>query len=279
MTIVSFHTGTCTLAEALSPSEQADLDAFYDASETLQDFWDTAPRSNWMLRVLNQQSFSIRVVPESALRLFCLKIVEPLRGRDVPALTELLALVRRRIRLDGSLSELAENRARAHDIVVQGGIQGLPRCIPGVAGALAAWHAANPDPYDAAYWTAEFVARHDAFVVINDRAARWKPHDRSLLRGGWREAQFAKAHPEVAAEALTATRTRLAHVLRSILPSPFGPGPEAVVHGVRRDTDEGVTLLCDECATKVANSFAFSLADARQYGCSACNQSFAYRAH
>jgi hypothetical protein len=97
-------------------------------------------------------------------------------------------------------------------------MQGLPRLIPQAAGALAAWHTAWPNPYEAAFWTSEFVALHAAFVAARTAVSQLPPSGAPV---GWEAAYFDRAHPEVGRAARAQARRALAVRLRRILPQPF----------------------------------------------------------
>lgn len=231
--IVPFHLATCTLAATPSAAERAAFTHHAQLWRTRDAFWTHAPYADWMLDVLRCDFHYVAVVPERELRTFALACVEGLNGADNPGLAELLAAVRRRIEGNATLDELRALQERTRPRVSPGGVQGLPRCSSHAAGALAAWHSAGPNPCDAAFWTAEFAALHDAFVVLRDAAAGWvAPDDRGEpWRASWRVASFDTAHPHVRQEALFQARQRQATILRRILPQPFdGRAPALALH-------------------------------------------------
>lgn len=110
-------------------------------------------------------------------------------------------------------------QAQTLSLMTPGGVQGLPRCSPHSAGALALWHTANPNPYEAAFWSAEFAALHDAFVALRRGAETWDAP--SADTGGWRVASFACAHPQVREKTLRKARECQAERLKAFLPQPF----------------------------------------------------------
>jgi hypothetical protein len=284
MPIVPFALETCTLVESTSPEEQAALVRFLDSCETLPEFWERCTYSPWMLRMLQRQAAYLTTSPEYGLRKFALECVDGLNGTDVPAFSAIIAAVKGRLDGTATAADLVRVRTETQATVTPGGIQGLPRFSPYAAGALAVWHAANPDPVEAAYWTAEFRTLHDAFKIVCDRAASWKPEDRADWRGGWREAAFARTHPDVYRQALHDSRERLANLLRSRVPSPFGPPVSAEVFVRAREDEEEddgefLSLLCGDCASAVTGANRLVLFDARAYGCSSCGRPFVCRTH
>jgi hypothetical protein len=93
------------------------------------------------------------------------------------------------------------------------------------AGALAAWHTATPNPYDAAFWTSEFAASYAAFAAVHEAVTQHPP---SGAPRSWEAAFFDRAHPAVGRSARAQARRALAVRLRRILPQPFP------IHGVRQ---------------------------------------------
>ena len=170
-----------------------------------------------MLDTLRSEFHHVGIVPERELRTFALDCLDSLKGADAEPLRELLAIVRRRIDRNASLEELAAEQKRTQPFVTPGGVQGLPRIVPYTAGALAAWHTATPNPYDAAFWTAEFAALYAAFVAVQ-RAVGQPP---SAAPSSWTAAFFDRAHPEIGRAARMEAQRVLAVRLRRILPQPF----------------------------------------------------------
>jgi hypothetical protein len=274
-----FDPDTCTLVESIHPAEEAAFAEFVDSSETLPGFWERCTCSAWMLRMLRRQAPYLTSSLERGLRQFALGCVEGLAGTDVPAFARIVAAVQGRLAGTSTAADLARVRAEAQAIAGPNGIHGLPRFSPHAAGALAVWHSANPDPFDAAYWTAEFRTLHDAFRIVCERAAAWKPEDRAAWRGGWREAAFARTHPDVYRQALLDTRRLLAHTLRSVVPSPFGGPIRAEAFVSEHDDGDAQALLCRACASSVTDANRVVLLDGRAYGCSSCGGPFVCRPH
>jgi hypothetical protein len=232
--IVPFGRVDCRLVEPPTAEERKALEAHIRASRTREDFWQHAPRADWMLDLLRAHPERIPIVPEAQLRRFALKCVDGVQGAGGSAIPMLLRAVAGRVAGTTSLAHLEALQRQIQPAVSAGGVHGLPRCSPHAAGALAAWHAATPNPYDAAYWTAEFVARHDAFVLLRFQAQSWRsPDDRGEpWRESWRTALFARVHLHVFSDAVAQARYRQAVLLRSILPHPFAhrrpPAPAQV---------------------------------------------------
>lgn len=216
---VPFHLGTCTLLQSPSEAEQSAFSAHLRAHPTRADFWEHAPFADWMLDVLRSGWHLIPVAPDAALRAFALQCVADLRGADAPALAELKATVQRRIAGAATTSELEAAQAKTHSLVTPGGVMGLPRCSSHAAGQLALWHTADPSPYEAAFWAAEFAALHDAFLALAEAADSWNPP--AGTPAGWRLDLYSREHPHVRARALREAHERQAVRLKAILPQPF----------------------------------------------------------
>lgn len=255
------------------------LKKFSETCENAREFWERAPSPDWMLRLLRDRWSDAVPLPEAALRRFALKCAEDVRGSDTPSLRHILTVVEARIDGRASLVDLDAAQAVARGHVTAGGVQGLPRYSPYAAGSLAVWHTANADPIDAASLAADYRARHDAFVAVFEKAATWKPMDRSLWRGGWREAAFARIHPDVYDDALAAARQRLADVLRSFLPRWVGVPVRAEVYGRRAEDSELTALVCGRCVLTVPDAYPLVLFDASENACSICRRPLAARIH
>lgn len=280
MPVIPFALETCTLVESISLAEAAAFRSFRRSCDTLDEFWERCTYSPWMLRTLQCHAPELPMTPEHGLRQFALRCVDGLTGTDVPALAAIVAALKGRLAGTSTAADLARVRSETQARVSPGGATGLPRFSPYAAGALAVWHAANPDPFDAAYWTAEFKTLHDAFKVVCDRAASWKPEERADWRGGWREAAFARTHPDIYEQALREARERLAELLRSLVPSPFGaPVRIEVFTRPRVDGDEMLSLLCRDCASRIEGVGRIVLFDGRTYCCSACERPLVRRMH
>jgi hypothetical protein len=216
--IVPFHLGTCTLVEPATPGEQEAFTRHIQTFRTRAACWEHAPYSDWMLDTLRAEFHHVGIPPERELRVFALDCLQDLTGVDTEPLRDLVAVVKRRIAREASIEELVAVQKRTHATVAPGGVQGLPRLVPHAAGTLAAWHTATPNPYDAAFWAAEFAALHVAFVAVREAAAR------ETLPGapaGWNAAFFNRARPEIGQSARMHARRVLAVRLRQFLPQPF----------------------------------------------------------
>ena len=205
---VPFNLQSCTLGDQATDAEQAAFDAHIRACPSREEFWERAPSADWMLDALRGQWEWIPVVPERQLRTFALRCIAGLQGADHARLQDLVQAVTCRVEGNATLHDLVTLQEGTRAFVAPGGVQGLPRCSPHAAGALAAWHTAGRSPYDAAFWTAEFAARHDAFIALESAAASWTSSgDRSgSWRDSWRTTIFATAHPAIYKEALSAAR-------------------------------------------------------------------------
>ena len=215
---IPFHLGSCTLVEPPTPEEQEAFSRHIDTFRTRAACWEHAPYADWMLDILRSEFHHVGIPPERELRTFALECLDGLEGTDGQALVELLAVVRRRIDNNASLEELAAVQKRVQPFVTPGGVQGLPRLSLYAAGALAAWHTATPNPYDAAFWAAEFAALHAAFAAVHEAVKHQPP---SGAPRGWETAFFDRAHPEIGRAARLQARRALAVRLRRILPQPF----------------------------------------------------------
>ena len=171
-----------------------------------------------MLDILRSEFHHVEILPERELRTFSLACLDGLSGADAEPLRELLVVVRRRIERTASLEELAAAQQRTQALVTPGGVQGLPRLSTYAASALAAWHTATPNPYDAAFWTSEFASLYAAFVAVHE-AVQHQPS--STAPRGWETAYFDRAHPGLCRAARAQARRALAVRLRRILPQPF----------------------------------------------------------
>jgi hypothetical protein len=215
---IPFHLGSCTLVEPPTPEEQEAFNRHIDTFKTRAACWEHAPYADWMLDTLRSEFHQVGIPPERELRTFALECLDGLNGADGEPLLQLTAVVQRRIDRNASLEELAAAQKRTQAFVTPGGVQGLPRLSPYTAGALAAWHTASPNPYDAAFWTAEFAALYAAFVAVQTAASRQRS---SEAPSGWEAAFFDRAHPEIGRAARMQARRALAVRLRRILPQPF----------------------------------------------------------
>lgn len=227
--VVPFNLTDCTLLAPPTDEERAAFSAHLRAHRTRQAFWEHAMSADWMLDVLRREYDYVPVTPERELRLFALECASGLKGADSPPLLQLLEAVRRRAAGRLSTSELETVQRKAQRFVTPAGVQGLPRCHPGAAGALAAWHTATPNPYDAAFWAAEYAALHVAFTAVQEAASAWPwPEDRGEpWRASWRAAFCDRVSPHVRRQALTEARLRQACLLKRYLPQPFCRSSEA----------------------------------------------------
>jgi hypothetical protein len=272
---------SCTVECAPTADEQAAYAAFCRANRSAERFWERAPLADWMLDILGKLWDDLPAAPEAELRRFALRCVEGLRVAADPKVQELLGVVRRHLNGEATLDDLGAMQARTHRHVAQGGVQGLPRCSTFAAARLAAWHAADRDARSAASWCAEFAARHDAFVVLRQRAAGWHwPEDRGEpWREDWRAAFFAKAHPHLKAAAMAVARRRQADLLRSILPLPFGAPVRGEVYLGPADEAGIGPVYCMTCGFQRSDATPGVIFDVRGMLCKSCRAPVARCVH
>ena len=270
-----FHPRTCTLGDRPTQEEEAAFEACVSASPAPSDFWQRAAQADWMLDLLRQRCYAIPLAPERQLRTFALRCVDGLRGTTAPRIARILDAVRRRADANAALEDLREVQLAAHGAVSAGGVRGLCRFNPAAAGALAAWHAATANPYEAAFWTAEFAARHDAFLTVEAAAGR---HTAPEIAGAdsrqpWHTAVFDTLHPQIYQASLAPARQRQAALLRGILPNPFAPAgtpvPGTLYFGPA-DDPERLALYCAECGISVEQASPGVLLDVRGESCARC---------
>lgn len=247
-----FALQSCTVLSEPTADDQAAYDAYVRSCDSAERFWAGAPASDWMLDVLRKGWDRFPASIETALRRFALECVRGLRSGGAPSVQELLDVGQRYLDGSATLDDLRQARASAHGQVSAGGVHGLPRCSAYAAAVLAAWHALDPDAGAAANWSAEFAARHDAFVVLQERGRQWHwaEDQGEHWRDSWRAAFFAKAHPEVEAAATAEARRRQADFLRSILPSPHGPPVRGEVYFGPVDERGNNPVYCTTCGAQ-----------------------------
>jgi hypothetical protein len=267
-----FAYASCKIDRDPTPEEEAAYLAHYHACPTPDDFWIKATGADWMLDLLAKLWRRLPVFPETELRTFALRCAEELGETGGSIAGKLLDVSRRYLSGSAAVDDLVDVRARTHRHVAQGGMQGLPRCNTYAAAMLAAWHAADPHAHIAATWTAEFAARHDAFVVLRERAGTWRwPEDRGEpWREDWRPAFFAKAHPQVVADAIADARRRQADLLRACLPKPFGVPTRGEVYFGQADASGRERVYCMSCGFQRGDVTPGVMFDARGLFCAAC---------
>lgn len=216
---VPFDPGACILLEPPAESERLAFSAHLRAHRTRAAFWHHAPAADWMLDVLRQSWHVVPVAPDAALRAFALQCVAGLPGADFPGAGDLKAAVQRRITGPVRWYELEALQAKTKPFVASAGADGLPRCSPLAAGQLALWHTADPNPYEAAFWAAEFAALHEAFTTLARAAESWTAP--SAIPPEWRAAFYSHHHPDVRTRAMRAASERQAVLLKTRLPQPF----------------------------------------------------------
>jgi hypothetical protein len=265
---------SCRVDVTPSAAEQAAYSAYHRACRSAEGFWDGAPAADWMLDLLRKLWDRLPSAPDDALRRFALLCAESLETAATPTVQVLLEVLRRHVAGAATLEDLGALQARTHRHAAQGGVQGLPRCSPDAAAMLAAWHAADRDPWSAASWTTEFAARHDAFVVLARHAAAWhSSEDRGEpWRESWRVAFFAEAHPEVEAAALADARKRQADLLRACLPKPFGGKIRGEVFFGAADPSGHEPVYCMTCGSQRGDVTPGVLFDVRGLLCAACGK-------
>lgn len=273
--VMPFHPRTCRLADPPTAEEEAGFEACVSASPTPSDFWQRATQADWMLDLLRQRCYAIPLAPERQLRTFALRCVDGLRGTSAPRIAQILHAVRRRADANAVLEDLRDVQLAAHGTVSAGGAQELCRFNPAAAGALAAWHAASANPYEAAFWTAEFAARHDAFLAVDESAARYAAPEfaDAESRQLWHTALFDAVHPQIYQASLASARQRQAALLRRILPDPFAPAGTPVcgtLYFGPADDQGNMALYCAECGASVDQASPGMLLDVRGESCARC---------
>ena len=222
--LIPFHLVTCTMLETARPEEQAELDACVHVNPTIQDFWRNATQADWMLDALRRYWERIPSTPERELRTFALRCVSGFLERDTAAaLLRLVDVARARADGRATLDEMRSAQEALREDAIAAGMQGLIRLLPEAASILAIWHCADRSPYEAAFWAANFAARHDAFIAVRQAAQSWweAGESRRAAADQWLAAYFHSEHPEVFRQATKAARGRQVPLLREILPDPF----------------------------------------------------------
>ncbi len=275
--ITPFNIATCTMANFVSNKEQAAFDACIRANKTIHEFWQNAAQADWMLDVLRDRWDTIPPSPERQLRTFALRCVEQIRVPDTPGTARVLAVVKRRIDGDATLDELRAAQELIRGGVTAGGIQGLPRLIGAAAAMLAVWHTADRSPFEAAFWAAEFAARYDGCVAVQELARNWRdPDDRGeAWRESWHAAEFNTAHPNIFQAAVTESRRRQAALLRSLLPDPFVLGPPVrvdVFFGPANDAKQ-MPVYCIPCGSARGDTSKGVVFHVRGMTCAGCHRS------
>ena len=216
------------------------------------------------------------ITPERQLRLFALRCLDGLHGSDHAGLQELVQAVRRRVGGNATLCELAAFQDRKRAFVVPGGVQGLPRCSPYAAGALAAWHTAGRAPHDAAFWSAEFAARHYGFVQLGKAAASWAwPEEIEVSLGGSRGGRrsLRKRTPRSKSTRSPMRGGARPILLKSLLSQPFAQFGSAVRGEVYlgEENDAGrAAIYCQKCGVEREDATPGVLFDIRRTRCACC---------
>jgi hypothetical protein len=264
---VPFNQATCTLMQPPSTSETDAFTRFRATCSGPPDVWDRAPVASWMLNALRRTWHWVPIVPERELRTFAWRSVEALDGTDAPGLRELRRAVHGRLRRRTSLQDLQSLQEATRADAIRNGTDGLRRCEPAAAGALALWHAATPFVYDAAFWAAEFAALHDAYVRVRERASSWAwAHDTDPVTAALKPPFFAAAHPDVVSSALAEARKRQALLLRGLLPAPFAAPP--VPARVWRNHQ---SVFCGRCGPWLEDGVIDEIDDVRFRACARCD--------
>jgi hypothetical protein len=229
-----------------SPSAEEDKSywKFVRREDTGTKIWRHAPYASWMLDFVN---LHFEWVPPDAWR--------PLRlFAQACALTGGLAV-----------DEFVEPPAASFDA------NAVARCDLTALARLVAFHAADPSPFNAALWAAEFSARRGAYERLSGQAAQWVCRDRKhRVDPAWHLAHFVHHHPHAFEAALLQQRAEQAQRLRAILPDPFG-GPTPQTRGevfIETGTNR---VYCVTCAGGLEGMSPAIIFDARWYACAACS--------
>jgi len=267
---VPFNPVTCTLLQQRATADQAAFAAFKASCAGPGELWARAPVADWMLETLRRQWHWIPVAPERELRTFAWRCVQPLQGVTNPGLLELRRAVQARIHGHPPVQALEALQHSSRPRVAAVGVEGLRRCLPSAAGALALWHAATPDMYEAAFLAADFAALHDAFVELSEHAEAWTwPGDAGEpWRASLKTAFFSHAHPAVRATAMMNARKRQAGLLRELLVDPFAGSPARA----RAWCKDGL-LFCRRCGPSRENAVREDVFDIRFKSCGWCGAS------
>ena len=271
----AFDPATCTFNESPAVDDLLALASLKHSCLGPQELWDRAPFAHWMLAALLAEWEWIPVVPESQLRSFTKRCLDRLQLHDHPEPSGALAAISARL-ARAPLSHLAVFHDEARAAVTSRGVTGLPLCMPSAAGALALWHATNPNPYEAAYWTAEFAALHGAFLEVRTHAAGWTwPGDAGEPWREWlRPAFFNQSQPQIRLDALAAARLQQAGELRTILRRPFSGIP--IAGEIHLQDNAG---FCRRCGPAQHGSRRVRLSDVRYRWCQSCGAPMAGHRH
>jgi hypothetical protein len=187
-------------------------------------FWQGCHRSDWMLTVLDDGIVDGTVTGDvrRALRRFaCWCAIEAGADAQDALLVYATALA------DGRRPSraLREERQRRQGWLAAAGPDGVSRCIPVAAAALAAWYAGDEDVRVGARCAADFAIKAAVFSEAELWAPGWfDPNDRGEpWRVQWHTAAWIRAHHAEVTRTRDAKRELFARGLRMVLPSPFDP--------------------------------------------------------
>src|SRR6185437_1474169 len=191
------HPTTGRLLAPATDAENTAFSRFLHSQRSGRDAWRHAPFASWMLAI-------VRTHAEWLL----MSAVRPLR-----AFAHACAFGEGRL-----IAAVGNWPTTSFDV------EGAARCDPAALARLAAFHATDADPVDAAFWSAAFAARRSAFLALSGPAAKWACADRHHrdVDPAWHLAHFAHHHPETLHATLLRARTRQAQLFRTVLPDPFG---------------------------------------------------------
>lgn len=198
------------------------IDLMVRQSGSLSAFWHSCQRSDWMLAALDEGVRNGIVTPEAraGLRRFaCWCAIEAGADAQDVLLVYAMALA------DGRTPSRAfrAERQQRQSWVAAVGAQGLSRCIPVAAAALAAWYAGDDDACLGARCAADFAVKASVFGEAEMWAPSWlNPDDHGEpWRIQWHTAAWLRAHRGLAARIRETTHERLARGLRVVISNPF----------------------------------------------------------
>lgn len=278
---IRFDAKTCTLLGTMTDAEREELTALYARTSTWDEIWWQAPGATLMLDLLRHHWDLIPVAPEAELRRFTLRCVDALPPVANSALSRIVRAARSGARGPAAGDHLVLLQEEARHCVTVAGVRGLPRLSATAAAALAIWHVATRDPYESAYWTAEFTARCHAYATLALQAASWTPESDVAGEEPWHTARFAAAHPDLLEKALRASRERLADLLRSLVPNPFAllgvPVRAEVFQALESNEMNKRPLYCRRCGAGRADVELQVIPDVRRTRCASCRLPLEHR--
>jgi hypothetical protein len=278
---IRFDAKTCTLLATTTDAEREELTALYARTSTWDDVWWQAPAANLMLDLLRHHWDLIPVAPETELRRFTLRCIDALPPVADPGLARIVRAARSGAKGPAALDYLVLLQEEARHWVTVAGVRGLPRLSATAAAALAIWHVATRDPYESAYWTAEFTARCHAYATLALQAASWPLRSDVAGEEPWHTARFAAARPDLLEKAVREPRERLADLLRSLVPNPFallgGPVRAEVFQALETNEMNKRPLYCRYCGAARTDVELQVISDIRRTRCASCRLPLEHR--